>query len=169
MIFEQVLGLDKISNTEKIINRVAIRAVIHKDKQLLMITNNKGDIKFPGGGLEPNESHEEAIKREVQEETGFIVSDVIERIGSVIERREDKFEENCIFEMISYYYRCKVTGEETEQSLDDYEAELEYKAKWINLDEAISINKVISKEKNRNPWVRRELFVLNQLTKCNRK
>lgn len=163
MIFEEVIGLDKTPDKNKIIHRVAIRAIIYKDNQFLMISNNKGDIKFPGGGLELNESHEDAIKREVEEETGYIVSDVKELMGTVIERRQDKFEENCIFEMRSYYYHCKVTGEKTEQSLDDYEAELEYTAKWVGLDEAISVNQDVVKEKDRNPWVNRELFVLQQL------
>jgi hypothetical protein len=58
-----------------------------------------------------------------------------------------------------------VTGKKTEQSLDDYEAELEYTAKWVGLDKAISVNQDVVKEKDRNPWVNRELFVLNQLTK----
>lgn len=163
MIFEHLMGLDEVANAKKIINRIAIRAIIYKDNQFLMISNNKGDIKFPGGGLEPNENHGETIRREVEEETGFIVSDVGGLIGTVIERRKDKFETNCIFEMKSYYYRCKVTGEKTEQSLDDYEAALEYKPKWINLDEAISINLAVVEEE-KNPWVDRELYVLQQLT-----
>jgi len=51
-----------------------------------MISNNMGDIKFPGGGLELHESHTEAIRREVEEEAGYIVSDTDGLIGTVIER-----------------------------------------------------------------------------------
>jgi len=163
MIFEHVIGLEEKEVTKKIINRIAVRAIIFKEDQLLMISNNMGDIKFPGGGLELDESHEEAVKREVEEETGFIVSDVGYLIGTVIERRKDQFDEEYIFEMESHYYSCKVFDQRTEQSLDDYEAELEYKARWIDLDEAIRINSKIVKVQGRNPWVDRELFVLNQL------
>ena len=163
MIFEHLIGLDQTTEAKKKINRTAIRAIIIKDDQFLMISNNMGDIKFPGGGLELHESHAEAIRREVEEETGYIVSDVEGLIGTVIERRIDKFKEDCIFEMKSYYYSCKVTGEKTEQSLDDYEANLEYKPKWIDLDEAIKINLKVIKNEKRNPWVDRELFVLKHL------
>ncbi len=163
MIFEHLIGLDKTTNAKKIINRTAIRGIIFKGDQFLMISNNMGDIKFPGGGLELHESHAEAIIREVEEETGYIVSDVERLVGTVIERRKDKFEEDCIFEMKSYYYSCKVTDEKTEQSLDDYEAELEYKPKWIDLEAAIKTNLEVVKNQKRNPWVDRELFVLCQL------
>ena len=163
MIFENLIGLKEIKDTKKLINRIAIRAIIFKDDKLLMISNNKGDIKFPGGGLELDENHEEAVRREVQEETGYIVSDVEQLIGTVIERRKDKFDEDCIFEMKSYYYSCKVLDEKTEQSLDDYEAKLEYEPRWVELKEAIRINNNIIKMHERNPWVDRELFVLNQL------
>jgi 8-oxo-dGTP pyrophosphatase MutT (NUDIX family) len=163
MKFEQVIGLDKTPDKNKIIHRVAIRAIICEDNQLLMIINNRGDIKFPGGGLELNESHEEAVRREVQEETGYIVRDVGDLIGTVIERRDDKFEKNCIFEMKSYYYSCKVSNKKTEQSLDDYEAALEFEPKWIDLEEAITINSNVLKEGAKNSWVNRELYVLQQL------
>jgi 8-oxo-dGTP pyrophosphatase MutT (NUDIX family) len=163
MIFENVIGLEETKDKKKLIHRIAIRAIIVKEDKLLMISNNKGDIKFPGGGLELDESHEEAVRREVEEETGYVVSDVEQLIGTVIERRKDKFDDDYIFEMKSYYYSCKVSDEKTEQSLDDYEAELEYEPRWVELNEAIKINLNIVKMHERNPWVDRELFVLNQL------
>ena len=61
--------------------------------------------------------------------------------------------------MKSYYYSCKVTDEKTEQSLNDYEADLEYKPKWSDLAEAIKINLEVVKNQERNPWVDRELFL----------
>jgi 8-oxo-dGTP pyrophosphatase MutT (NUDIX family) len=163
MIFEHIIGINKEKETIRINNRKAIRAVIIREGQLLMISNKKGDIKFPGGGLEVNESHEEAVKREVQEETGYIVTDVGDLIGTVIERRDDKFEKKCIFEMKSFYYSCRVSNEKTEQSLDDYEAALEYEPKWIDLEKAITINSKVLKEGAENPWVTREFYVLEQL------
>lgn len=163
MTFKHIIGINKEKEAIKTINRRAIRAVIIREGQLLMISNKEGDIKFPGGGLELNESHKEAVKREVQEETGYIVRDVGDLMGTVIERRDDKFEKNCIFEMKSFYYSCKVSNKKTEQSLDDYEAELEFEPKWIDLKKAITINSNVLKEGAKNPWVNRELYVLQQL------
>jgi 8-oxo-dGTP pyrophosphatase MutT (NUDIX family) len=41
----------------------------------------------PGGGLEDHESHEEAARREVAEETGF----ELDELGPLVWRREDFF------------------------------------------------------------------------------
>lgn len=110
MIFENTIGLEATKIPVKTINRIAISAMIVKKYKLLMITNNTGDIKFPGGGLELDESLEEAIKREIEEETGYIVSDVKQLMGTVIERRADKFDEDYIFEWFPSTKTCNCCG-----------------------------------------------------------
>ncbi|WP_078546832.1 NUDIX hydrolase [Litchfieldia alkalitelluris] len=53
------------------------QAIIIKDNKLLMVKQyvQRGDIvwNFPGGGIERNETPEQACIREVKEETGFNV------------------------------------------------------------------------------------------------
>ncbi|WP_230500347.1 NUDIX hydrolase [Sutcliffiella rhizosphaerae] len=67
------MGIETVDeNTNKIIYREAVRAVIIQNDKILMVQSNIGDYKFPGGGVEINESHEEAIMREVAEETGHL-------------------------------------------------------------------------------------------------
>lgn len=53
MLFEVELGLKKktYNNMRK---RIAVRAIIMKSNNILMVKNNKGDYKFPGGGAKPN-------------------------------------------------------------------------------------------------------------------
>jgi 8-oxo-dGTP pyrophosphatase MutT (NUDIX family) len=157
---------DPLVKTKKIIERTAARAIIFKDGDILMVSNNKGDVKFPGGGLEMNETHGEAICREVKEETGYLVSDIMSKVGLVTERRIDIFEHDCLFEMNSHYYLCKIHGAPEAQSLSDYEIEQEFVPIWINIIEAIGINEKAIQRETRNPWVARELYVLKQLKEC---
>jgi 8-oxo-dGTP pyrophosphatase MutT (NUDIX family) len=166
MVFEYVLGIKDINKHRFNVNsRTAVRAVIVKDEKILMVHCNKGDYKFPGGGMHREESHEEALIREVEEETGYIISKVEDKIGVVLERNFDKFRKNCIFEMASYYYLCEVSDKTTFQRLDDYEERLGFRPVWIDVYDVISQNEKLLKieKENANPWVYRETLVLNAL------
>lgn len=61
--------------------RIGVRAIIYKDGKLLGVkhkSKNTGDPKdfwaIPGGGLDPGESLEDGLRREVYEELGVRVS-----------------------------------------------------------------------------------------------
>lgn len=166
MIFNYILGLQDVEEGTNIISREAVRAIILNKDNILMIYNNKGDYKFPGGGINKKESHQEALKREVKEETGYPLDSITKKIGVVIERNIDKYEKDSIFEMTSHYYLCKISDKQTFQELDDYEAELEFQPIWINIDKAIEGNEQILKGKAeaKNPWVNRETTVLKKLS-----
>lgn len=164
MVFNEVIGIQNKPAKAGIIHRVAVRAIVWKDKKLLMVLNNKGDYKFPGGGVEENEDYTEAVIREVLEETGYMIDRVDEKIGMVVERRVDIYKENTIFEMTSNYYLCTIHAEQTDQKLDDYEKELEFQPIWIDIDEAILRNEyLVSKNADMNQWIIRELFVLKKM------
>ena len=52
--------------------RDSARAIIFIGDKLLMVRSKKyGEYKFPGGGIDLNETHTEALIREVMEETGY--------------------------------------------------------------------------------------------------
>lgn len=166
MLFNYVFGIkEKEKENIRLIYREVVRGIIFYNNNILMVHCNKGDYKFPGGGIDTGENHEEALSREVREETGCIVDSVLNKIGIVTERNIDTFDEESIFEMTSYYYLCKVTDEQVFQELDDYEKELDFKPIWINLDKAIYNNESILKEQKGdiNPWVYRETIVLKTL------
>ncbi|NLO09481.1 MAG: NUDIX domain-containing protein [Clostridiales bacterium] len=46
-----------------------------------MIHTNRGDYKFPGGGVNQNESRLVALIREIEEESGYVVKAVDRQIG----------------------------------------------------------------------------------------
>lgn len=166
MIFSYIIGNKKNARKEEIIKRrIAIRAVILKDNKILMVKNNKGDCKFPGGGLEDGENYKDTLKREVKEETGYKVIKVKEYIGTIIERNQDEYKKEQVFEMESKYYICEVDDNKEEQKLDAYELELNFKPLWLKLSEAITINQQILNEIDKNPWVYRETIALKELEK----
>ena len=55
--------------------RLGARGIVIRDDGKIAIFNktNKNEYKLPGGGIENDETPEEAFKREVLEETGCIV------------------------------------------------------------------------------------------------
>lgn len=165
MVFNKVLGMQERYDETNIFVREAIRSVVFKENKLLMIYSNRGDFKFPGGGVERNEDHSKTIIREVLEESGYNIDYIGEKIGIVTERRVDKFNSSMQFEMTSHYYICNISVGQQEQQLDDYEKELDFKPIWISIKDAILCNKKIfnSHRRDINVWVERELFVLNKL------
>ncbi len=129
-MFEEIIGIQgQIDDKIKINKREAVRAVILKGKKLVMMQTNKGDYKFPGGGLEKGENNIEALKREVKEETGYNVIKIGELLGKATERRRDIYEDNTYFVMNSYYYVCEIGDEKGRQNLDEYEKEQQFTVK----------------------------------------
>ncbi len=166
MVFNYELGIKEINNDKVNINyREAVRGIIFKNDKVLLVHSNAGDYKFPGGGAVTEEIHEDTLKREVKEETGYIVTQVKNNIGLIIERHPDHFRIGDIFEMVSSYYLCEVSDEKTTQKLDLYEKELGFSPAWVTLEEAISTNENIlnSNDTTISPWVYRETLALKAI------
>ncbi len=153
-------------NCTKEIKRLAARAVIIIDGKVLLIKTNKGDYKFPGGGLEKGESHTIALKREVLEETGYTVSAVRERIITATSTKPDIFTKNTVFKEESQYYVCEIdTKQRHRQVLDDYEHALGFTAQFVALQDALDSNNrlLVEKPADLNPWVERDTKALKIL------
>ncbi|MCA1321162.1 NUDIX domain-containing protein [Bacillus tianshenii] len=162
-MFQKLIGKQEQPDVSARMNyREAVRAVVLEDDKILLVGSNLGDFKLPGGGVEADESHEQALSREVKEETGFPETNVLRKIGVVIERHSDEYDPGAIFEMTSHIYLCRIVGKKGNPTLDDYEYEQEYSPEWVNIEKAISQNnKVLQQADHR--WIQRENFVLNEL------
>ncbi len=69
--------------------RLAARAVLfNQDKVALLHIKQYDMYKLPGGGVNAQENIEEALKREIKEETGCTVREIKE-LGVFIEKRDD--------------------------------------------------------------------------------
>lgn len=163
-MYSKVFGLKNRDGYDKVNTRKAVRGLIYQDKYFLLLQTNLGDYKLPGGGIEKGESPQEALKREVAEETGYKVLSVGAPIARVLQRRPDSFNDRELFEMESTFYVCDIADEQCAQDLDDYEKELDFQVKWVTLDEAITQNDRILERRVQpiNPWVEREVHMFKR-------
>lgn len=142
--------------------RTAVRGVIRRgDSYLLIYSPKYGDCKFPGGGVESGETHEDTLIREVREEAGYdVLPETVCDLLLVHERRMGA-RGDALF-MDSYYYLCEVGETVHPQQLEDYERDEGYEVMWMTLAEAIAHNeRVIGQSKT--PWVLRETIVMREL------
>lgn len=86
----------------------------------------------PGGGIKGNESHKEALKREIREEVGY-ECEVLSFIAEVDDYYNLIYRKNH-----NYYYLCKIT-KQVEQHLEDDEKIRINKIMFVPIDEAISL------------------------------
>jgi 8-oxo-dGTP pyrophosphatase MutT (NUDIX family) len=153
-----------INTQGKTIHRTAVRGVVLRGRELLMVhSSNVGGYKFPGGGMAEGETHAQTLCREVQEECGLSVLHIGLEIGTVIEYNIPIEKDYDVFKMTSHYYRCDVSGEFGVQKLDDYEQEMGFKPVWIDIVNAIQANKAILHSDKVPDWLRREFFVLEYI------
>ncbi len=125
----------------KINKRVAIRGVIHYQNKLLLVKTNRGDYKFPGGGMEPGESDKEALLREIVEETGYTDVHVGVQMGQTFEQNIDTEDETAYFQMESRYYECWLMSEKRACGVqDDYEEKLGFHGEFVTIEQAYKEN-----------------------------
>jgi 8-oxo-dGTP pyrophosphatase MutT (NUDIX family) len=169
MLFNEIFFRDDKNtldlNNGNILLRNAVRAIIINENKILMVYVEKTDeYKFPGGGINENETKEEAVKREVLEEIGYKVKNIIKKIGIMTEYAKAYEGGNNIFKMISEYYLVEIENIQLNQNLDEYEKDLLYKACWVDMKKAYETNiKTIENNNELNPWIYRENIVLKKL------
>ena len=168
MMFNKLFEINKVSDSIGNVNfREAVRGIIIKDNKILMVHSKNKDYKFPGGGIKKDEGYIEALKRKVEEETGYVCSKINKQVGIVTERSKDRYVNDRVFKMVSYYYFTDVLNIRKPQKLDPYEAKLGFKPEWVNIDDAINNNdKIINLgiEPIAN-WIYRETYVLKEIKK----
>lgn len=123
--------------------RNSARSIIIANNKIAMIHSLKYDYyKFPGGGIENNESPIDAMIRETREESGLIVKpETIKEYGYVHRVQKSDLDETECFVQDNYYYLCEVEEHMIAQKLDEYEFEEAYTLEFIDSEVAIRKNR----------------------------
>ena len=118
--------------------RFCVRVLLFNDNDEICVVKSEkyGYMQLPGGGIEDGESIIEALHRETEEETGFLI-DSIEPIGFTLERREDTRNTHPWGRDISYVFKALPSKEVETHYMEDEKAE-GFKPIWISLDDFIA-------------------------------
>jgi len=113
--------------------RVTVRAVVFDSQgKIALLHSAKGGYHtIPGGGIETNESLEEALRREVKEEVGCSINDIRE-LGVIEEYRNEQGRHQ-----ISYGFMVNLDGDKGESNFDELEIAEGFVCAWITLEDAI--------------------------------
>ena len=147
--------------------RDSARSIIIKDGKVAMIHSLKYDYyKFPGGGIDKDESPVDAMIRETLEESGLIViPHSVKEFGYVCRKQKGLFDEEECFVQGNYYYTCDVEEKRVTQKLDDYEAEEKFALEFVEPKVVIMKNRNVGKTPHHVEMFEREAKVLEILIK----
>lgn len=113
--------------------RPSVYGVIIKDDKVLLSRQWDG-YDFPGGGVDLGETLEEALEREIKEETGLSA-----KKDKLVLVKEDFFTHPGTkkhFQSILLYFSCKdVSGDISTDGFDEHEKTYAKEAQWIPLGE----------------------------------
>lgn len=105
-----------------------VAAIIQKEDKIFATQRGYGDFKdgweFPGGKIEPGETPQEALKREIREELNTVIE-----VGELLDTVEYDYQD---FHLCMQCFLCEVVSGELE--LLEHEA-----AKWLGKDELESV------------------------------
>lgn len=108
----------------------------------------------PGGGLEENETFFDCCKRELQEETGYIVKP-LEHVFTINEYIFDEL-------FVSHYFTCEIEGL-GEQALTPTEIDHGITPEWVDIEKALEIfGKYKEKTPDKESLYLREFTIINK-------
>jgi ADP-ribose pyrophosphatase YjhB (NUDIX family) len=111
--------------------RLAVRAVILRDDRLLLVNAWKGTATLwcaPGGGVELHQALDQALMREVHEETGLSVA--VGKPCLVNEFHDPRGD----FHQVDIYFRCTLTGGDPDGLWTDPEGVVTHR-RWVTRSE----------------------------------
>lgn len=108
--------------------------VIREDGKIALLNKvNKNAYKLPGGGIEDNETPEEAFKREILEEIGCII-DIINKIGTT-----EEYKTKIKFKQVSHIFVGKVIDDTHKLNLTQKEKEEGAKLVWVTPQDGLKL------------------------------
>lgn len=110
--------------------------IINSKNQILMEFNNN-TYQFPGGHLSENEQLEEALLREIREETGIMIEKLDEPFMQIVTYDKNYFGMGKNVYSSIFYYRivCDEIPDFKKTDLDELERLSEFGLRYVNLSE----------------------------------
>lgn len=115
-----------------------VAAIIIKDSKILLLRRLKDGLEyfvFPGGGVEDDESLEEAAKREIKEELGIDI--VLDRLAFQLNNRGDKE---------SYFLVKEFSGIPEWIEKEKFTENNQYYPVWLDLKNAVNLENLFPEE-----------------------
>ena len=156
----KVIDEHNYEGTVKVYEKFSVRAIIRRNGKIAMQKSEAGEYKILGGGVEKCETYEDALAREVREESGLVViPSSIREIGEIIEIRRDRFAEDTKYINHSLYYFCDAEEKMVEPEMTESEIEAGFHLVWADYDEVILCNSIIVGK----PWIDRDTLAVRML------
>lgn len=141
---KNVICVDKDGNktevsADELVFRPSVYGIILRDDRVLLVPQWDG-YDFPGGGIEPGETLDEAFEREIKEETGLSVSRgaIVAAASNLYVPTHTHREE--YWQGILLYFLCEnVQGEISTDGFDAGEQEYARQAEWIPIEKLSSL------------------------------
>jgi ADP-ribose pyrophosphatase YjhB (NUDIX family) len=146
------------------VGRTAVRAVLARGPNILLLRTRQGHWKFPGGGVEAAETLSDALARELREECGLVDVEVRERFVTLVELARAQ-EPGHTFSMTSHYHWCAGGTRALAPQLSADERDLGLTPRWLTPAEAVAQTSAVSGSSPPR-WVKRDLIVLRLLTEA---
>lgn len=117
------MGIESADDREITRERQASRAVVLNNKNEVALINFSkiNTRKLPGGGIENDETPEEALVREIKEEIGYEVAEVLAELGVVEEERYFaglNQKSYCYVVQVGDFVGTEPTKEETDRGIE---------------------------------------------------
>ena len=133
IIKDEDIGLENIELDDPKV-RYASRGVIKKGNKIAVFyKENKNEYKLPGGGMDEGETPKGCFEREVKEEAGCLVNNIVE-LGTI---EEHKGATN--FKQISYVFVGEVETDLHKLDLTEKEIIEGGKLLWVDVDTAMEL------------------------------
>lgn len=130
VICKDIYGKEYEVSANELIFRPSVYGIIIEGDKILLSRQHDG-YDYPGGGINLGENIEDALVREVREETGLTVN-----VGKLIACENSFFRSSKghSFQGVMLYYLCQPqSGELTTEFFDEYEQQYADMPEWIDL------------------------------------
>jgi len=143
-------------------DRHAVRVVTFNANGEVAVIYAKRDhyYKLPGGGIDPDEDHETAVKREFQEETGGLVK----LRGNVCVATTKEFRND--LQQVSYCYVADLVDDSGKPALTEDEIGDGLCHSWVPIEEAKRVMAAAEPTSELGRFIReRDIYLLEEATK----